>query len=260
MKYRCLRTLVTLVVIVPAFLAGCNTIRSSSLAISSRIHQANDISTEAYHKIDSGDYAGAVRDGEQILAMLDESNFFRDEMKYKAGIQRGAAWFLIGYAKLLKNSGGWDDVEILINNMGTPQGGEMEFKKALTVIDESQLIDHSFMAQINPYMTKARALTFLGRFELSTGNYEEAILWARDNGSNAPAFLHSVYFWRSLMWKLYGFDLLMKNPENLQEATVIFQHSIDDMESAKENTSSSESIQVLNDQITIMRDLLKEFK
>ncbi len=247
--------LVALVIIV----AGCSVARSSRFAISPEIHQANSLRTNAYTKNIRGDHLGAIQIGNQILTLLDESNFGRDEMKYKAAIQRANAWYIIGTAKLflsIQQSGQQINLTTILPLLGTPKGASKEFEKALYEISDGEQIQHKYRAQINPFLTKARTFMFLGRFQNAEDTFLVSIEWS-SQATDPSQFLYADYYWRAYLRDLHGYALYVRDPDNKKIISLMWSSAIDDMRRAQKNTTNSEYHKVLGNWINATSDRLR---
>jgi len=243
-------------------LTGCSSVRSSRFAISQEIHDANYLMVKANSKIGSGDFSGAIDIGNQILMLLDDSNFVRDEMKYKAAIQRANAWYLIGTSKLflsVQQDGHENNFNYILPLLGTPKGGSTEFEKALSEISDGEQTPHKYRSQINPYLTKARAYMFLGRFQDAEATFLDSIEWT-SQASPPQQFLYADYYWRAYLRNLKGFSMSVNDPDNKQSIRQMWSYAIEDIKRAQKNTSNSSAYDALENWIKEMEDKLKLVK
>ncbi len=239
--------------------AGCSIARSSRFAISPKIHKANKLMIEAQNKNAAGDHLGAIKIGKQILPLLKDSNFKRDEMKYKAAIQRANAWYTIGTAKLFlsgSQNGEPASMATIIPLLGAPKGASQEFEKALSEISDGEQIPHKYRAQINPYSTKARAYMFLGRFQNSEYTFLDSIEWSSQAG-NPAQFLFVDYYWRAYSRNLQAYAMYLKDSNNKKPIYQMWSSAIEDMERAKKYTSNPESQKAMDGWIVETRDKQK---
>lgn len=239
-------------------ITGCSTARTSRFAISGEIHQANSLMVKAQTKNGSGDYHGAIQIGRKILTILDESNFDRDEMKYKAAIQRGNAWYIIGTSKLFlsaQQGGQQVDLGTTVPLLGTAKGASEEFEKALGEISDGEQIPHKYRSQINPYLTKARAFMYLGRFQNAEDTFRDSIEWSSE--ADGPQFLFADYYWRAYLRNLHGYARYVREPANKKLIYQIWSSAIDDMKKAQQHTTNSEIHDSLGDWINETSDKLR---
>ncbi len=126
----------------------------------------------------------AMRRAEQSIETVSDFTSYNDQSKFEAYIVRGICWYTIGLSKIMlavpQEEAGVYRYTDLFSLEGTPEGGAIEFRKAIAEIDQALAMPRRFVAFHDPYFYAARSHEWLGEFRLADEKFKEGIAHARD--------------------------------------------------------------------------------
>jgi len=216
----------------PRFLAGLSLLLAGCVSYPPAIRASFDATHEALTLVEKREYAAATRIAEDTLRKLEDLSAFDAQMQYEAYVERGISWFVIGYAKYdasvprdEKGNRKYDDV---FRVMATPEGGAVEFEKAITEFQQGWTLKTPRFSYHEDAFFFALCRTCLGQFEAACDVYAIGLEYAERR--NRPDATKAMYLrHRALCNHMYAYHIHARGSGDRKAIREAYERTRDDL-------------------------------